>query len=76
VGLGLTLSITPVYLVEISTLHYRGMLGVLPPLLTQVNYPTSLYQYCQLVQLKGTPSNSYLDVYLDVVSETFCANFE
>jgi hypothetical protein len=36
IGLGLTLSITPVYLVEISTLQYRGMLGVLPPLLTQV----------------------------------------
>jgi len=36
VGLGLTLSITPVYLVEVTTIEIRGMLGVLPPLMTQV----------------------------------------
>jgi len=36
VGLGLTLSITPVYLVEVSDIDYRGMLGVIPPILTQI----------------------------------------
>lgn len=36
VGLGLTLSITPVYLVEVSNLQIRGMLGVVPPLFTQI----------------------------------------
>ena len=36
VGLGLTLSITPVYLVEVTSLAWRGMLGVLPPVATQL----------------------------------------
>lgn len=36
IGLGLTLSITPVYLVEVTGLKIRGMLGVVPPLLTQI----------------------------------------
>ena len=36
VGLGLTLSVTPVYLVEVTTITTRGMLGVVPPLFTQV----------------------------------------
>ena len=37
VGLGLTLSVTPVYLVEVTTISTRGMLGVVPPLFTQVS---------------------------------------
>ena len=37
VGLGLTLSVTPVYLVEVTSIHTRGMLGVVPPLFTQVS---------------------------------------
>jgi len=36
VGLGLTLSITPVYLVEVSSIESRGMLGAIPPIFTQV----------------------------------------
>ena len=36
VGLGLTLSVTPVYLVEVSSVTSRGVLGVVPPLFTQV----------------------------------------
>jgi len=36
IGLGLTLSITPVYLAETSSIHHRGVLGVIPPLFTQI----------------------------------------
>ena len=36
IGLGLTLSITPVYLVEVCSTHNRSTLGVIPPLFTQV----------------------------------------
>ena len=42
IGLGLTLSITPVYLVEVSQVELRGVLGVIPPLLTQAGV---LYTY-------------------------------
>merc|ERR1719270_10941 len=42
VGLGLTLSLSPVYLVEVTSLDNRGMLGVVPPLFTQVGI---LYTY-------------------------------
>ena len=41
VGLGLTLSVTPVYLVEVTSIASRGMLGVVPPLFTQVTSPSS-----------------------------------
>ena len=41
VGLGLTLSVTPVYLVEVTSIASRGMLGVVPPLFTQVHITTS-----------------------------------
>jgi len=36
IGLGMTLSITPVYLVEVTSPKIRGMLGVVPPLLAQI----------------------------------------
>jgi hypothetical protein len=36
IGMGLTFSITSVYLMDISSPAYRGILGVFPPLLTQV----------------------------------------
>ena len=42
IGLGLTLSVTPVYLVEVTNLDLRGMLGVVPPLFTQAGI---LYTY-------------------------------
>ena len=48
VGLGLTLSLTPVYLVEVTSLDNRGMLGVVPPLFTQVGI---LYTYVAGVYL-------------------------
>jgi len=41
IGLGLTLSITPVYLVEIASVHNRGILGVIPPLFTQIGLFTT-----------------------------------
>ena len=34
--MGFTFSITSVYLMDISSPSYRGILGVFPPLLTQV----------------------------------------
>jgi hypothetical protein len=42
--MGLTFSITSVYLMDISSPSYRGILGVFPPFLTQVHhrYITSL----------------------------------
>jgi len=46
VGLGLTLSITPVYLVEVSSLEIRGMLGVVPPLFTQVGLLVTYLSGC------------------------------
>ena len=36
IGLGLTLSIPMVYIVEIASLEYRGILGVIPLLLVKV----------------------------------------
>lgn len=36
IGMGLTFSITSVYLMDISSPAYRGILGVFPPFLTQV----------------------------------------
>jgi hypothetical protein len=38
--MGLTFSITSVYLMDISSPAYRGILGVFPPLLTQVRRPS------------------------------------
>lgn len=46
VGLGLTLSITPVYLVEVSSLSIRGMLGVVPPLFTQIGLLATYLSGC------------------------------
>jgi len=46
VGLGLTLSITPVYLVEISSLKIRGMLGCIPPLFTQIGLLATYLSGC------------------------------
>ena len=46
VGLGLTLSITPVYLVEVSSLSIRGMLGVIPPLFTQIGLLATYLSGC------------------------------
>jgi len=36
IGLGMTLSITPVYLVEVTNPKIMGMLGVIPPLFAQI----------------------------------------
>ncbi len=38
IGLGLTLCIPAVYIVEISSANHRGVLGVLPNLFCQVNF--------------------------------------
>jgi len=46
VGLGLTLSITPVYLVEVSSMKIRGMLGVVPPLFTQIGLLATYLSGC------------------------------
>jgi len=46
IGLGLTLSITPVYLVEVSSLSFRGMLGVVPPLFTQIGLLATYISGC------------------------------
>merc|ERR1711887_506759 len=46
VGLGLTLSITPVYLVEILSLKIRGMLGCIPPLFTQIGLLATYLSGC------------------------------
>ena len=46
VGLGLTLSVTPVYLVEVSSVTTRGMLGVVPPLFTQVLTNSFQVSFC------------------------------
>jgi len=46
VGLGLTLSITPVYLVEVASLRVRGMLGVVPPLFTQIGLLATYLSGC------------------------------
>lgn len=46
VGLGLTLSITPVYLVEVASLKIRGMLGCIPPLFTQVGLLATYLSGC------------------------------
>ena len=45
-GLGLTLSVTPVYLVEVSSVTTRGMLGVVPPLFTQVLTNSFQVSFC------------------------------
>ena len=36
IGLGLTLSIPTVYIVEVASPEYRGILGVIPSLLVQI----------------------------------------
>jgi hypothetical protein len=38
IGLGLTLCIPAVYIVEISSANHRGVLGVLPNLFCQVHF--------------------------------------
>ena len=48
IGLGMTLSITPVYLVEVTEINIRGMLGVVPPLLTQVTYSLFIHCFCSI----------------------------
>jgi len=57
IGLGLTLSVTPVYLVEVSSLDNRGMLGVVPPLFTQIGvlytYIVGVYVDWRLLSLTG-----------------------
>jgi len=57
IGLGLTLSVTPVYLVEVTTLKNRGMLGVVPPLFTQIGvlytYIAGSYLDWRLLSLSG-----------------------
>ena len=57
IGLGLTLSITPVYLVEVTSEHNRGMLGVVPPLFTQIGvlytYIAGCYLDWRLLSISG-----------------------
>ena len=51
------MSVTPVYLVEVSSLDNRGMLGVVPPLFTQIGvlytYIVGVYVDWRLLSLTG-----------------------
>ena len=63
VGLGLTLSVTPVYLVEVTTITSRGMLGVVPPLFTQVSIISHLADLLTLIIMLDR-SDAHLHLWL------------
>jgi hypothetical protein len=58
--MGLTFSITSVYLMDISSPAYRGILGVFPPLLTQVRRSSGFRETSEFRVILGVSGDPWV----------------